>query len=204
MANYGKKVKETVYTNGKYFVHGINEDVFLRKLVKSEWNGKTIGDLILENEKGATLQKRIFPFTPNPNFLDKKTNKAVSDDDQEDKYLANIKSIFSKAVGEDFYDKAISKVTGKDSDEQFESFLDTLARMCKDNYKNSKAIRIILIDKGGFPSVPTWNGGFTESMDIPKAQSKLTFDEAKYGRKNNSKPAGIENSVGQDDQDLPF
>ena len=191
--NYGKTVTEAV-SQGSYLQCGINENVTINKVVAEKWGDKTVGDVFLGNG-GNEFKWRIFPFNYNPSFNN-------TEEEQEEKYLQNIKHVFSKAVGEANYDKFIAQA------KDFDSFIDLLSKMTVEKAGDkSKPVRLTLIAKKNkdkyYSSMPTWAGGFCEEMSV--TPSKLKFDEAKYGmpKKDATK---IEEASPFDAQpgDLPF
>ena len=192
--NYGKKVDEAA-PQGNYLQCGINEKVNIARVVAEKWGDKTVADVFLENG-GNEFKWRIFPFNYNANFSN-------TEEEQEEKYLQNIKHVFSKAVGEENYDKFIAQA------KDFDSFIDILSKMSVEKAKaNSKPIRLMLIAKKNkdkfYSTMPTWNGGFCEEMST--TPSKLKFDEAKYGmpKKDAAKVEDADSPFGTVSDDLPF
>ena len=193
---YGKSVEEKVYK--KYITHGINENVRVIDVVKKEatdgsWKAF---DVIFSNGEGE-LNHRVFKFTYRPAATNAK-REIMSEKDQGIEYLKAIKHIFSKVVGStEKYDALISKVVGTTEDEQFDSFITVLKSM---SGTTSNPFRLLCIDNGkGYAKVPGWSNGFCEAMEI--IPSKLTFNEAKYGKK---KPENTEAVIKPSEDTLPF
>lgn len=189
--NYNQKVEEKVFK--KYISHGINENIVVTNVEKVSgekdttiWNAF---DITFSNGE-SELKTRIFEFK----YRAGGTNaKGVIEDEatQESKYLKRIKHIFSKVIGDpDKYDTLVSKATS------FDSFITILKSMIT----NSKPFRLMCIDnKKGYATVPGWDSGFIESMDINP--SKLQFNEARYGKVNVSKEVEV---IATTNSELPF
>ncbi len=194
MSNYSKKVEEQPSFNSDWFGAGIHENIYVQKVEMATWgDGKECADVIFGDKQGRTISSRMFPFQ----FNDKLTKNVKEDgvekkvpfteEEQLDSYLIRFKHIFSKTVGEENYDKAISKAT------DFKSFVGILSKMSLEANPASKPFRLMVISKynekagKNYNSVPTWSGGVCESMDVNP--SKLKFDEAKYGAKKKESSA---------------
>lgn len=192
--NYGKKVEEAV-SQGSYLQCGINENVTINRVVAEKWGDNTVGDVFLGNG-GNEFKWRIFPFNYNPSFSN-------TEEEQEKKYLQNIKHVFSKAVGEANYDNHIAKA------KDFDSFISLLSGMSVEKAKDkSKPFRLILIAKKNkdkyYSTMPTWGGGYCEEMSV--SPTKLKFDEAKYGmpKKDATKVEDTSSPFDNQPGDLPF
>ena len=177
--NYNQKVQEKVFK--KYITHGINENVKVTNIEKvsgdKEGTVWKAFDITFSNGE-SELKTRIFQFKYRPGATDFKGN-ILDEATQESDYLKRIKHLFSKVVGDsDKYDEYISKVAGTTDAEQFDSLTDVLESIVK---SDTKPFRLLCIDnKKGYPKVPDWNSGFAESMEVNP--TKLTFNEAKYGK----------------------
>lgn len=181
---YNKTVKQTPATEGKsYLNEGINEGVYVKSATLGSWSGGEAIDITFSNDKGETISDRNFPFNYSGGKLTKSVDGkkvALTEEEEWEQYLLRFKHIFSAAVGEENYDKAIVKAT------DFKSFAEILGKMSKDNYKDSKAFRIMLITKENkdgkqYTQVPKWSNGFVEAEgETPK----MKFNVEKYGRKS--------------------
>lgn len=193
--NYGKKVESP--SAGSYLSHGINENVVALKGEYIETDTYKAVDIYLGTSEDKAIKHRIFEFKANPSF-------DASAEQQEDKFLQNIKSLMSETIGKDNYDKAISKAT------DFKTFATILCSMCKDKNPKTLPFRLMLINKENktngknYAVVPTsWAGGFTESMEVNP--TKLKFDESKYGSKKKDESKVENTSTGStEDNKMPW
>lgn len=178
--NYGNIVNAQESSSASYLKHGINENVIVDKVEYKEistpnYNGAVI-DVSFKNDKGAIADWRIFPFNFNSSFVHKggdKKGKPVTEEEQFNNYLANKKHVFAKAIGEENFGKVMTKVV------DFKSLGTTLSTAVEKLPK--LPFNLMLIDKGGYPTIPNWTGGFC-SYDRLELEAK--WDEDKYGKKN--------------------
>lgn len=202
----------TVQTNEgsgkKYFNPGVNEGVTItdvithEKLETAKYSGPAI-DFIFTGKNGEEFSHRIFPFTENPafkHFRGEKQGQVKTKDEQFTDYLANIKHIMTKALGEEVFAKALTKIV------DFISMGKTF-KQAVDKYKVPFAIMFIA-DKGGYTRIPNWTGGFASYDAVELAKS---WNEDKYGKKkmNSSTPVekidyNTNTSTGGSIDDLPF
>ncbi len=203
---YGKQVNQKPATEQKqYLSEGINENIFVKSATLGSWSAGECCDIVFSDDKGATIADRVFPF----NYSGGKLNKlvdgksvALTEDEELEAYLLRFKHIFSACVGEENYDKAVSKAT------DFKSFVTILGKMSKDNYKDSKSFRIMLISKENkkdgkyYTQVPKWSNGFIEPMS---ESPKMKFNAEKYGRKTvDTTKVEIPANTPSDSDSLPF
>lgn len=204
MSGYGKKVEEQVFNND-WFSAGIQENIYVQKVeLASYGDSKECADITYGNKEGQSIKARVFPFVYNASLTKTVKDEKVpfTEDEQFDNYLVKFKHIFSKAVGEENYDKGIAKAT------DFKSFIGILSKMALESNPNSKPFRLMIINKENtkdgkrYNIVPNWTGGFCESMDVNP--SKLKWDEAKYGakKKDASKIETVEDSSSDDVPDF--
>ena len=158
-------------TLGSYLNPGIHKvKVTEVKFNENEQGGNI--DITLTDSKGAAHNWRKFPFKFNPEF---KSTEAEQFND----YLANLKHVFKRAIGEDLLNKVAS--VSKD----YATLAAGLNKAVKSNA--SKEFYIMLIHKKNYTRVPEWAGGFAQDQaefdTLP-----LQFDEVKYGKP--AKPAG--------------
>lgn len=201
---YGKKVDERE-VSFNYLKHGINENVKILRVEKADWNGDLVADIIFGDGLNE-VKMRLFPFKYNEEYKNKK-GVFVTQQEQEDSYLRRVKHIFSKAVGEENFDKAIAK-----AGDSFESYVNILSKLALDKYPASKPFRLMLTDRGGYANVPTWDNGFCESMEVPLGETKLRYNESDHGpkTKDSTKTEKIKtdtsskSSSSEEEDDLPF
>lgn len=187
--NYGE-ITEAVTNEGsdkKYLKHGINGGVIVSsvdvlKLDSPKYQGDII-DVLISNDNNEENRLRLFPFTFNETMTHKRGDKIgspITITEQQNDYLARIKHIFTKALGDDLFSKAMKGVNS------FESMGKNLS-IAVGQKKNKFAI--MLIDKGGYANVPNWTGGFC-ALTAEELSSK--WNEDKYGKKQLKANVGIE------------
>ena len=185
MSNYSKRVEEQNFDTS-WFGAGIHENIYVQKVEMSTWgDNKECADITFGDKQGRTISSRVFPFYHNPALTKKVKEEGVektipyTEEEQFDNYLVRFKHIFSKTIGDENYDKAVSKAT------DFKSFISILSKMALESNPSSKPFRLMIINKMNeragkkYNIIPTWSGGFCESMDVNP--SKLRFDDKKYG-----------------------
>lgn len=203
---YSKKVTTPENSSVNYLKSGIHENVFVKSVTLGTWTNGECADILFEDEKGSVARDRVFPFNYSGGKLSKKDKDgntvALTEEEEQDSYLLRFKHIFKSVVGDEAYDKAISKAI------DFKSFIEILSRMSKDVYKDSKPIRIMLVSKLNtkenkyYSIVPRWTNGFVEAMD---SKVSMRFDKEKYGKDHNEKPKVEDNKPkASTDDNLPF
>lgn len=201
---YSKKVTTTENSSVNYLKSGIHENVFVKSVTLGTWTNGECADILFEDEKGSVAKDRVFPFNYSGGKLSKKdangATVALTEEEEQDNYLLRFKHIFKSVVGDEAYDKAVSKAT------DFKSFIEILSRMSKDSYKDSKPIRIMLVSKLStkdntyYAVVPRWTNGFVESMD---SKVGMRFDKEKYGKDQVETPK-VEDKGTSTQDNLPF
>lgn len=183
-----KDVKEG--STQKYLKHGINKvkvsSIELATLNTANYQGDVI-NVEFANEEGAINKWTIFPFQARDNAKKFKGGKEIGlkpADEQLSEYLANIKHIFTKALGSDEnFNKVMSKVTD----------FKTMAVALKAGIKSFGAeFYLMLCDDKGYAKVKNWTGGIAAFKE-----EDLEWNEAKYGKKDGPKNAEkVEASAG--------
>lgn len=202
-------VKSNEGPSKKYFNPGIQEGVIVsdvithEKLETAKYSGPAI-DFIFTGVNGEEFANRVFPFVANTtfkHFRGEKKDQLMTAEEQFNDYLANIKHIMTKALGEEVFAKALTKIV------DFVS-MGKVFKQAVDKYKVPFAI--MFIDKNGYTRIPAWTGGFASYN-----ANELTWNEDKYGKKKMNSSTPVEtpttsinysvSSVTSDDVDgLPF
>ena len=181
-------VKTNEGSGKKYFNPGIHEGVIISdvithdKLETSKYTGPGI-DFIFTGTNGEVFQHRVFPFVTNPtfkHFRGEKKDQLMTAEEQFNDYLANIKHIMTKALGEEVFAKALTKIV------DFVS-MGKVFKQAVDKYKFPFAIMFIA-NKGGYTTIPSWTGGFASYN-----ANDLKWDENKYGKKKLTSATPVEN-----------
>lgn len=183
--NYGNIVNvQDNNSTSSYLKHGINSDVHVESVEHKELNTANFtGEIMnvnLVNDKGEINTWGVFPFKYNDTFKHlggPKKGESKTEEEQFNDYLANIKHVMSKALGEENFNKVMSAV------KDFKSMATTFGKAVEKLPKNKFAIMLINDNKNGFPKVPNWTGGFC-ALDPKDLESK--WDEGKYGKKTSA------------------
>jgi len=202
---YGKQVNQAPVSEVSYLSEGIHENVFIKSATLGSWSGGECIDITLSDPSGNIVNDRIFPFNYSGGKLNKTVDGksvALTEEEELESYLLRFKHIFSAAVGEENYDKAIVKAT------DFKSFAQILGKMSKANYAASKSFRVMLISKLSkkdgkyYTVIPNWSNGFVEAEGV---SPKIKFNVEKYGKKtlDSTKVEQPANTPAKSD-DLPF
>ncbi len=182
---------------GNYIQHGVSKikvtNVELKELSGNNYTGDA-WDISFEDEAGATSSVRVFPFKYNPTFTskDKSGNQVVQTEvDQWKAYQAKIKHLFTKALGEENFEKAVK--TAKDLRTLFRN----LQQGCVKVGKHFAAM--FISDKQGYAKFPMWENGCAAHLEnIEKLKDVYAKNSVKYGPKTAPK-TGIETPVGTSD-----
>jgi hypothetical protein len=183
--NYGNivNVQDSNSTNS-YLKCGINSGVSIEsvehKLLNTPNFTGEIMNVNFTDEKGAIHTWGIFPFKYNEKFTHlggPKKGQPKTEEEQFNEYLANIKHVFVKALGEENFNKVMTKV------EDFKSMASTFATAVEKLPKNKFALMLINDNKTNFAKVPNWSGGFC-ALNAADLESK--WDAAKYGTRTST------------------
>lgn len=202
---YNQQVNQPKTSEVSYLSEGIHENIFIKSATLGSWSGGDCIDITLSDASGNIVNDRVFPFKYSGGKLNKMVEGkpvALTEAEELESYLLRFKHIFSAAVGEENYDKAVSKAT------DFKSFAQILGKMSKNNYAASKPFRVMLISKQSkkdgkyYTIIPNWSNGFVEAEGV---SPKMKFNAEKYGKKtlDSTKVEQPANTPATSD-DLPF
>lgn len=181
-----EEVKTNEASESKYLLQGVHDVKIIDVEYKSLTGGYTgdAWDISFKTDEGLSTSVRLFPFKYNDN-LDKyvKGEKAgkQTEAEQWESYRSRIKHIFTKALGEENFLKAMKNV--KDVPGMFKNLKNGVEKV------GQKFSIMIITDKNGYANLPTnWNGGYCTLLES-KSLLEATYlkNITKYGPQSKPK-----------------
>lgn len=175
--------------SGNYIQHGVSKvkvkSVELKEVSGNNYTGDA-WDITFEDESGATSSIRVFPFKFNPDYTtkDKSGNQVKQTElDQWKAYQAKIKHLFTKALGEEIFEKTVK--AAKD----LKTLYKFLGQACAKYGKQFAAM--FISDKQGYAKFANWDNSCaahlmdSEGKDgMEKLKAVYAKNSVKYGPKS--------------------